>query len=249
MTTPRRPVVQSPGPPPPGAVAVLVACIAASLALPHVPGGRLVWRPLMLLSTLAHELGHGLAAVLVGGDFVSLQLFADGSGVAATAHAGGRAASALIAAGGLVGPALVACGLFFFARTAGRARAALGSLAAVLLLVVVLVVRNPFGVGYVLVLSALLATLVRFGSSRIVRFGLVFLAIQLSVSVFSRSDYLFTRVARTGAGNMPSDAAQIAEALLLPYWVWGGLCGLLSVLVLGLGMWLYLRPMPVYERQ
>ena len=110
-------------------------------------------------------------------------------------------------------------------------------------------VRNPFGVVYVLVLSALLAALVRFGSARIARFGLVFLAIQLSVSVFSRSDYLFTRVARTGAGNMPSDAAQIAEALLLPYWVWGGLCGLVSLAVLALGMWLYLRPMPVSMRQ
>ncbi len=110
-------------------------------------------------------------------------------------------------------------------------------------------VRNPFGVVYVLVLSALLAALVRFGSARIARFGLVFLAIQLSLSVFSRSDYLFTRAARTGVGNMPGDASQIAEALLLPYWVWGGLCGLLSLLVLAIGVWLYLRPMQVYGRQ
>ncbi len=93
-------------------------------------------------------------------------------------------------------------------------------------------VRNPFGVVYVLVLSALLAALVRFGSARIARFGLVFLAIQLSLSVFSRSDYLFTCEARTGVGNMPGDASQIAEALLLPYWVWGGL---LSLLVLAIG--------------
>ena len=50
-------------------------------------------------------------------------------------------------------------------------------------------------------------------------------------------------VARTGAGNMPSDAAQIAAAFLLPYWVWGGLCGLFSIAVLALGTWLYLRPM------
>jgi hypothetical protein len=42
---------------------------------------------------------------------------------------------------------------------------------------------------------------------------------------------------------MPSDVAQIAEAFLLPYWIWGGLCGLFSVSVLALGTWLYLRPM------
>jgi hypothetical protein len=235
--------------PPKGAVALLLVCIAASLVLPHIPGGRWAWWPLMLLSTLAHELGHGLAAIAVGGDFVSLMMFADGSGVAATAHDGSRTAGALIAAGGLVGPALVACGLFFLARTERRARIALAGLAGVLLLAVALVVRNLFGVAYVLALSSLLAAAVRFGSAWVARFCLVFLAVQLSVSVFSRSDYLFTPVARTGAGLMPSDAAQIAEAFLLPYWVWGGVCGLFSVAVLALGTWLYLRPIGRRDRR
>ena len=227
--------------PPAGAIAVLAACIACSLALPHIPGGLWAWWPLMLLSTLVHELGHGLAAVFVGGDFISLEMFADGSGVAATAHAGGRTASAIISTGGLVGPAIVACGLFFAARTERRARIALSVLAGVLVLALV-VVRNLFGVAYVLALSGLHAAVVRFGSAWVARFALVFLAVQLSLSVFSRGDYLFTPVARTDAGNMPSDVALIAEALLLPYWLWGGLCGLFSVAVLVLGMWLYLRP-------
>ena len=228
--------------PPKGATAVLLGCIACSLVLPHIPGGRWAWWPLMLWSTLAHELGHGLAAVIVGGDFISLQMFADGSGVAATAHSGGRTARALVSAGGLIGPAMVACGLFFFARTARRARVALGVLAGVLVVAIALVVRNPFGIAYVLVLSGLLATIVRFGSAWVARFGLVFLAVQLASSVFSRGDYLFTPVARTSAGSLPSDVAQIAAALFLPYWVWGGLCGLFSVAVLVLGMSLYLRP-------
>ena len=203
----------------------------------------------MLLSTLVHELGHGLAAVVVGGDFVSLEMFADGSGVAATAHSGGRTARAIISAGGLVGPAMVACGLFFAARTERRARLALSVLAGVLGLAVVLVVRNLFGVGYVLVLSGLLAAVVRFGSAWGARFGLVFLAVQLALSVFSRRDYLFTPIARTGAGDMPSDVALIADALFLPYWLWGGVCGLISAAVLALGIWLYLRPMKARPSQ
>lgn len=243
MTESTRPAGLEQPLPPKGAVALLLVCIAASLVLPHIPGGRWAWWPLMLLSTLAHELGHGLAAIAVGGDFVSLMMFADGSGVAATAHDGSRTARALISTGGLVGPALVACGLFFLARTERRARIALAGLAGVLLLAVALVVRNLFGVAYVLALSGLLAAAVRFGSAWVARFCLVFVAVQLSVSVFSRSDYLFTPVARTGAGIMPSDAAQIAEAFILPYWVWGGVCGLFSVAVLALGTWLYLQPM------
>ena len=39
---------------------------------------------LVLLSTLAHELGHGIAALLVGGGFESFVLYADGSGAAMT---------------------------------------------------------------------------------------------------------------------------------------------------------------------
>ena len=211
--------------------------------MPHLPGFRWAWWPLLLLSTLVHELGHGLAAVFVGGDFVSLEMFADGSGVAATAHSGGRTARAFISAGGLVGPAIVAGGLFVAARTERRARLVLGVLAGVLVMATVLVVRNLFGVAYVLLLSGLLAAVVRFGSAWIAHLVLVLLAVQLSASVFSRGDYLFTPVARTGAGNMPSDVALIADALLLPYWFWGGLCGLFSVAVLLLGTWLYLRPM------
>ena len=175
-------------------------------------------------------------------------MFADGSGVAATAHSGGRTARAVISAGGLVWPAIVAGGLFVAARTERRARIALGVLAGVLVLALVLVVRNLFGVAYVLVLSGLLAAVVRFGSAWTARPVLVCLAVQLSVSVFSRGDYLFTPVARTGAGTMPSDVALIADALLLPYWLWGGLCGLFSVAVLLLGTWLYLRPVRPLSR-
>ena len=44
---------------------------------------------------------------------------------------------------------------------------------------------------------------------------LLFFSCQLALSVFSRSDYLFTDVAQTGNGPMPSDVAQMADALLL----------------------------------
>ena len=33
----------------------------------------------------------------------------------------------------------------------------------------------------------------------------------------------------------------MAEALILPYWFWGGVVGLLSVLVLIIGLWSFLR--------
>ena len=60
----------------------------------------------------------------------------------------------------------------------------------------------------------------------------------MSLSVFSRGDYLFKPAAKTTAGLMPSDTAQIAAALFLPYWFWGALIGALSLAILGCGLWL-----------
>jgi hypothetical protein len=72
--------------------------------------------------------------------------------------------------------------------------------------------------------------------------GLVaLLASQLALSVFSRGDYLFTKVAQTGSGPAASDVAQMADALLLPYWFWGSACGLLSLGVLLAGLWIFWR--------
>ena len=66
----------------------LLWSVGLTLALYLIPFGQLLAYPLMLLSTLFHELGHGIAAVAVGGSFESLAIFADGSGVAQ--HAGGN---------------------------------------------------------------------------------------------------------------------------------------------------------------
>ncbi len=68
-----------------------------------------------------------------------------------------------------------------------------------------------------------------------------FVGVQLALSVYSRGDYLFTDVARTGAGTLPSDVAHMADALFLPYWFWGAVCGAFSLAVLAAGLALYFR--------
>ena len=44
--------------------------IGLTLALYGLPLGQTLSYPLVLLSTLAHELGHGIAALMVGNDCV-----------------------------------------------------------------------------------------------------------------------------------------------------------------------------------
>ncbi|MEM1034926.1 MAG: M50 family metallopeptidase [Myxococcota bacterium] len=222
------------------AMALLVATAVVTLVLPHVPVVHYLAWPLMLLSTLAHELGHGVAAVLSGGSFLRFEMYADGSGAALTAT-DGRLQAAFTAAGGLVGPAFASMLLFGAARREKLARWGLGTLAGLLALALVLVVRNLFGFAFVALLVVALVAVVRFGNAWWSRFTLVFIAVNLALSVFTRGDYLFTETAQTARGPMPSDVAQMAEALLLPYWVWGAACGAISVLALALGLWAYLR--------
>ena len=197
--------------------------------------------PLVLISSLVHELGHGVAALATGAEFRELAIYADGSGVATSAGDVGSIGRAVIAAGGLVGPAVAAAILFPLARRPGRARWVLGVLGVLLVVALALVVRNGFGIALVAVLAAVCLGLAAKGSPKLAQVALVFGAVQLSMSVFSRGDYLFAETARTATGTQPSDTAQIAQALILPYWFWGAVCGLVSVAVLAAGVWLLVR--------
>lgn len=219
----------------------LLVAVAVTALLYVIPYGRFVAWPLLLLSTLAHEMGHGVAAVLAGGDFQQFEMWANGSGVAQHAGSYGRLGIAFISAGGLVGPAVAAALLFALARRPTAARGALYGLGGALLLADVLVVRNLFGLFFVGALGALLILAARSLAPGRAQDVLVFVAVQLALSVYSRGDYLFVEQAMTTAGAMPSDVAQMAQALLLPYWFWGVVCGAFSVAVLVLGLWLYLR--------
>lgn len=215
----------------------LVLSIVVTVVLYLVPYGHTIGYPLVLLSTLAHEMGHGIAAMLVGGHFDEFRMWTDGSGVARWYGSDiGRLARAFVSAGGLVGPAVAAAIGFMLARGEKSARVGLIVFGVGLLVAEVLVVRGFFGMVFVGLLAALCLFLAYKVKPWVGQVTVVFIAVQLALSVFSRGDYLFTDKAQTSAGLMPSDVAQMAEALWLPYWFWGALCGLVSVAVMLLGV-------------
>ncbi|MEI6806387.1 MAG: M50 family metallopeptidase [Myxococcaceae bacterium] len=201
-----------------------------------VPFGSTISYPLLMLSTLVHEMGHGLTALAVGGRFDSFQMWSNGSGVAQIGGFSNRFASALVSAGGLLGPACAAALGFILSRKETLARLTFSVLGAFLIVSEFLWVRNSFGWIFIGVLSAIYLWLAQQRSGWLAQAALIFFSLQLSLSVFSRADYLFTPIAHTAEGNMPSDVAQIAQALWLPYWFWGGICAAFSGLVLLLGL-------------
>jgi len=215
--------------------AVFVASVVVTVLLYTSPQLRAAAYPLLLISTFVHEMGHGLAGLLVGGQFVSFELFSDGSGVASIAGVASRMGQAAVSAGGLVGPAFASALSFSAGKRPSSARAFLGCLCAALVIALFLVVRNAFAWFFVAGFALLLAWVVFGASARMAQIVLLFLGTQLGLSVYSRSDYLFTKVAHTVAGPVPSDVAEMETALLLPYWFWGAVCGAISVWALFVG--------------
>lgn len=224
-----------------GVRTALLVSIAVTVLLWIIPYGHTIGYPLVLLSTIAHEMGHGIAALLVGGRFDSFVVNADASGVAACAAPNSRWASAFVSAGGLCGPACAAALGFTAARKPRSGRWALLAAGAFLGVSLPWVVRNLVGWVAVGAFAALFLGVAIKAGAEAARTVLVFLSVQLSLTVFSRGGYLFTPSAHTANGVMPSDVANMSSALFLPYWFWGAVCGAFSVAVLLIGGWSYLR--------
>jgi hypothetical protein len=199
----------------------------------------------MLFSTFSHELSHGVSALLVGGRFETLVLYPDGSGAAQWAGMVKPYQRAFIAMGGLLGPALVASVCFVMGRRPDRARQCLILLALALFITEVLVVHNKFALAFVGGLAVIFLIVGIHLSQHFSQLVVIFTAVQLSLSIFSRTDYLFSPYAHSFHGNTLSDVEFISRSIGLPYWFWGIVCGAFSVFVLFMGIRILLRKLEV----
>lgn len=182
--------------PQPDAVArkVLLVSAAVTLVLYLLPYGRYLARPLLLLSTLAHEMGHGLTALLLGGGFRRLAVWPSGAGLADLDLTGfGRIRQGLTLAGGLVGPSVAAALCFVLGKTGQGSRWCLLGVGLLLAAAEILVIRNLFGFFFAGVVAASCLFVGLRCAPAIAQWVVVFLGTQLALSVFSRADYLFKK--------------------------------------------------------
>jgi len=196
--------------------------------------GSLLLYPFTILATWFHEMGHGLAAILTGGRFERLLIYPDGSGVALSLMPADASAlaDAFVSAAGPLGPPVAGALLLMASRNRRGTRAALAVLAAVLLLSTLIWVRSLAGwVVLPLIGLALLAIVMR-GSTRVQDFAIQLLGVQACISTFQHADYLFSAGGAIAGQMQRSDTAAIADALLLPYWFWGGAISVVIVALL-----------------
>jgi hypothetical protein len=241
MQTPRMPAS-----PRRQATIVLLGSVAITLAMFLIPSPENTWwllAPFRWLHIYVHEFGHGIAAVLAGGRFEEFEMYTY-SGLAHTRGipAGGLAA-AFVCAGGLCGPAVVG-GVFLGAGRKPRlARYALAAFGAFMALSLVLWTRTPFGWGFGAVVAALSLLIALKARPAHAQMFLVFLGVQLALSVYTGGGYLFTQYVEIQNGHRgPSDTQAMSDAIGGPYWFWGVVCAAFSAAVLLVGLWGYLRP-------
>ncbi|MBQ9817900.1 MAG: M50 family metallopeptidase [Proteobacteria bacterium] len=225
----------------------ILACVGLSavvIALYFIPYGWYVLYPFMLVYTFIHEMGHGIAALMMGGEFVKFEMWVRGSGMATFTLPidASRFAKAFVAFGGLVAPAIMAAVCMVLARSGKAARVGLYIFTGICALSLILVVRNLFGIVFVLLCGLATFALAKLPKKNTIpQYSTLFLALTLLTAVFARGDYLFTAVAHTDVGDAPSDVAQIQDNLFLPYWFWGGLIAIISVAILILGIRAFFR--------
>ncbi|MGZ3443888.1 MAG: M50 family metallopeptidase [Polyangia bacterium] len=216
----------------------LIFAAAIAWLLEHVvPFGRLVLYPFTLLATWVHETGHGLAALATGGQFLRLVIFADASGFA-EARVGSPTASAIMSLGGLWAPPLVGALLLAVARGPRRARVALASLAALMLVTLALWVRSPAGFVVVPACAALLGWAAWSWAPERRLVLAQFVAITLALDTVGRLvGYALSSSATVGGHEQKSDVAMIADALGGHYLAWGVLVITVALALLAAGLW------------
>lgn len=214
---------------------LLLALAAGSVLLWQTRIGMLILYPFTILATWFHEMGHGIAALLLGGRFERLLIYPDGSGLALSLLPADASAlsAALVAAGGPLGPPLAGAGLILASRSHRATRAALTLLGAALLLSALIWVRSLTGLVVLPLLGAGTLWIARRAGDAHRRFAIQFLGVQACISVWRQLDYLFTPGGWIDGRPQRSDTAAIADALALPYWVWGALISLAIAILMG----------------
>ncbi len=233
MTEPELPST-SPEKPAQHSLVWLVAAAGVTVLLWQFPWGNYILYPFTILATWFHEMGHGLTAILLGGDFHRLEIYSNGSGLAF--HSGrlflGPVGRALVAAGGPMGPPIAGAIFILASRRQGTARLGLLFLGSLLLLSAVIWVRSGFGLLFIPAMGLGILAVGCWASPWMRGFAIQFLGVQACVSTYRQLDYLFTASAVINGQVIHSDSSQIAQNLFLPYWFWGGLMAVSSLVLL-----------------
>jgi hypothetical protein len=213
-------------PDPPAALVLVTGVLALAIV-----GTRLPWRITRNAITIAHEGGHALAAVLTGRRLTGIRLHSDTSGLTLSAGRPSGPGMVFTLLAGYVAPSLLGLGGAWL--LGGNRITLLLWLAVALLLAMLVMIRNVFGIVSVVVTGAVVFAVSWFASPQVqaafAYAGVWFLLIG-GVRPVGELQTLRRR------GRLPeSDADQLAWLTRVPALMWVGVFGIVTIAALVVG--------------
>lgn len=220
-------------PDPPLLLVILTGVAALAVVLT-----RVAWRIARNAITIAHEGGHALIALLTGRKLHGIRLHSDTSGLTLSAGRPTGPGMAFTLLAGYIAPSLI--GLAGAWLLAGNRIRLLLWVAVVLLLAMLVMIRNAFGIVSIVVTTGVV-------------FGVSWFASPDVQSVFAYAGVWFLLLGGVrpigelqtlrARGRLPdSDADQLAGITHVPGLVWVGLFGIVNLGALALGGYLLVKP-------
>ncbi|RIV39459.1 M50 family metallopeptidase [Micromonospora radicis] len=213
-----------PDPPP---LLVLLTALVALLVVTL----RLPWRIARNAITIAHEGGHALVALLTGRKLRGIRLHSDTSGLTLSAGRPTGPGMVLTLLAGYVAPPLVGLGGAWL--LAGNRITLLLWVAVLLLLAMLIMIRNLFGVLSLLVTGGVVLAVSWYASPQ-VQAAFAWTGVWFLLLGGVRPVVELQRL-RTRRGMPASDADQLAGITGLPAFFWVVLFGLVNLVVLVVG--------------
>ena len=184
--------------------------------------------PIKAFVVLLHELSHGLAAVLTGGEIDRIELSVKLGGVCTTL----RGNRLVILSAGYLGSMLLGSIILVAAARSRHDRYISMGIGVLVVLITAAFIRSWFGVLFGLTFGPAMILAGKFLSEKVNDVLLKFLGLtSVLYAIFDIKDDLISRTVRD------SDAYKMSEILLLPPVFWGILWILISVAVAALMLW------------
>ncbi len=215
--------------------ALLLALAASIVVGVFIPFGGLLLYPFTLMATWVHEMGHGLAALAVGGGFDRLEIFANASGLAHTLS-WSASQRGLVAVSGLLAPPLVGAAIFALARGPRRARVVLAALAVAMVVSLAVWVRSVAGWVALPLVAAVVSAFAVWASPRERMFLAQFIGLRLAADTLSRIDYVFRDRVTIDGVPLPSDIATVASSFGGPRLLWSAAVAGTSLSLVAVGL-------------
>jgi hypothetical protein len=216
-------------PDPPGLL-VLLTAVAGFLAVAWRP----VWRVARNAVTIAHEGGHALIAVLTGRKLRGIRLEFDTSGLTLSAGRPTGPGMIFMLLGGYIAPSLI--GVLGAWLLGGNRITLLLWLAVVLLLVMLINIRNAFGVISILITGAIVFAVSWYASAHV---QAVFAYAGVWFLLFGGVRPVFELQSLRNRGRLPgSDADQLAHITRVPALFWVSVFFVVNLAALVIGAFL-----------